>query len=97
MNKICVIQRTYWNVLLVFQKILEVFDTLMKFRFSVGKWGKKSANCVGKGVIAESGVDWCPKKLTKNPTISAGCFYFNVGLTPPTVFCKYLAEYAFLW
>ncbi len=25
---------------------------------------------MGKGLIAESGVDWCPKKHTKNPTIS---------------------------
>ncbi len=68
--------------------------------FSVGKLGKKSANCAGEGLITESGVDWCPKKHTKKPTKSACCFYL-MELDPPpkkkNSFCKYLTEYAFLW
>ncbi len=59
---------------------------------------KKSANCADKGLIANSGADWCPKKHTKNPTISIRCFFLMGGFEPQkTVFCKYLTEYAFLW
>ncbi len=59
---------------------------------------EKSANRAGGGLIAESGVEWCPKEHTKNPTISARCFFLNRGLKhKKTVFRKYLTEFAFLW
>ncbi len=59
-----------------------------------------------KGLIAESGIDWRPKKHTKIPTKSASYFFLKGGCDPPPpthtlpqkiASYKYLPEYAFLW
>ncbi len=65
-------------------KILLLMWGIAYIAYSVGKQGKKSANCAGKGLIAESGVDWYLKKHTKNPTKSGCCFFSNKGLTHTT-------------
>ncbi len=56
-------------------------------------------NRAGKG-LAGSSIEWCPKDHIKNPTISAHRFFFFFlrGFEPPkNSFCKYLAEFRFLW
>ncbi len=67
-------------------KVGMLFSAMHSVAYSVGKLGKKCANCAGKGLIAESGVDWRLKKHTKNSTIFAHCFFFNGGLTPKKQF-----------